>query len=377
MAMRRFGTRFALAFGLSTWLLFASVAAANTVVQWNAIALSTVTGAEQSPAARLRVMTLVHVAMFEALNFNQSRYRSELVVVPPQALKMADAVIAASAAHHVLVEFYPEWRTSLDNELRLVLQSTVNERDAWSAKSLGAVIATNILAARSHDVVPGRLDTPAIYPWLIEHARVTQVKPPEVNSVIWVRDVAETRSHGGRTSAIRSSDQTSAATFWATFGPLSWNAVVAHLVVTKRLNYVEAARLFALTSMAVSDTYIAISEAQRQYKVKGPAEVLRDDHWAPLVDARPEYPCTPCAVSTALKVILEAELGTDEVAPFAVNAPMTASAPRRWTRVRDYADEVSAAQINAGTHFRHSTEIGERIGLWIGARALEHLGPRR
>ncbi len=50
---------------------------ANTVVQWNAIALSTVTAAEQSPAARLRVMTLVHVAMFEALNFNQSRYRSE------------------------------------------------------------------------------------------------------------------------------------------------------------------------------------------------------------------------------------------------------------------------------------------------------------
>src|SRR5437879_12322909 len=87
MAMRRFGTRFALAFGLSTWLLFASVAAANTVVQWNAIALSTVIGAEQSPAARLRVMTLVHVAMFEALNFNQSRYRSELVVVPPQALR--------------------------------------------------------------------------------------------------------------------------------------------------------------------------------------------------------------------------------------------------------------------------------------------------
>ena len=376
MAMRRFGTRFALAFGLSTWLLFASVAAANTVVQWNAIALSTVIGAEQSPAARLRVMTLVHVAMFEALNFNQSRYRSELVVVPPQALKMADAVIAASAAHHVLVEFYPEWRTSLDNELRLILESTANEQDAWSAKSLGAVIANNILAARSHDVVPGRLDTPAIYPWFI-HARVTQVKPPEVNSVRWVRDVTETRSLGGRTSAIRSTDQTSAATFWATFGPLSWNAVVAHLVVTKRLNHVEAARLFALTSMAVSDTYVAISEVQRQYKVKGPLEVLRDDHWAPLVDSRPEYPCAPCAVSTALKVILEAELGTDEVAPFAVNAPMTASAPRRWTRVRDYADEVSAAQINAGTHFRHSTEIGERIGLWIGARALEHLRPRR
>src|SRR5258708_5016129 len=154
MAMRRFGMRFALAFGLSTWLLFASVAAANTVVQWNAIALSTVIGAEQSPAARLRVMTLVHVAMFEALNFNQSRYRSELVVVPPQALKMAEAVIAASAARHVLVKFYPEWRTSLDNELRLILESTANEQDASSAKSLGAVIASNILAARYHDGVP-------------------------------------------------------------------------------------------------------------------------------------------------------------------------------------------------------------------------------
>src|SRR5256884_9607770 len=95
MAMRRFGTRFALAFGLSTWLLFASVAAANTVVQWNAIALSTVIGAEQSPAARLRAMTLVHVPMFRALNFNQSRDRPELAGVPPDALTMAGAVLRA------------------------------------------------------------------------------------------------------------------------------------------------------------------------------------------------------------------------------------------------------------------------------------------
>src|SRR5207247_9827096 len=97
MAMRRFGTRFALAFGLSTWLLFASVAAANTVVQWNAIALSTVIGAEESPAARLRVMTLVHVAMFEALNFNQSCYSSWLVVVPPAALTVVGGVLAGGA----------------------------------------------------------------------------------------------------------------------------------------------------------------------------------------------------------------------------------------------------------------------------------------
>jgi len=53
----------------------------------------------------MRVMTLVHVAMFEALNFNQSRYRSELVVVPPQALEMAEAVIAASAAAASLSSF--------------------------------------------------------------------------------------------------------------------------------------------------------------------------------------------------------------------------------------------------------------------------------
>jgi len=80
-------------------------------------------------------------------------------------------------------------------------------------------------------------------------------------------------------------------------------------VVTKRLDHVEAARLFALTSMAVNDTYVAISEPSANNKVKGPSEVLRDDHWAPLIDSRADYPCTPCAVSTALKVILKPSLG--------------------------------------------------------------------
>jgi hypothetical protein len=39
---------------------------------------------------------------------------------------------------------------------------------------------------------------------------------------------------------------------------------------------------------------------------------------------------------------------------------------RKWTRVQDYSDEVSAARIYAGFHYRFSTEVGKDMGKKIG-----------
>jgi hypothetical protein len=50
----------------------------------------------------------------------------------------------------------------------------------------------------------------------------------------------------------------------------------------------------------------------------------------------------------------------------------SATAPgvtRKWTRLRDYTDEISSARIYAGFHYRNSTVVGQEMGRKIGELA--------
>jgi hypothetical protein len=84
----------------------------------------------------------------------------------------------------------------------------------------------------------------------------------------------------------------------------------------------------------------------------------------------PEYPCAHCIVSSAVASAVEAMLGTAEIPEVTMTSPTAPSVTHRWTNLHAYADEVSAARIAAGFHYRFSTVVGEDMGRQIGTHAV-------
>ncbi len=279
-------------------LLSSSSARADVIADWNATALSTVTSSEQRPAYASRAMALVHVAMFEAMNFIEGAYVPRLLVKPPMPIGVSSEAAAAAAAYYVLVQLYPAQGAALEALLRDSVATIPDGGEKSSGLIAGRHLGANVYAVLASDRI----------------------------------------SDGSRTGPM--------------FGPMTWNPAVARLIEARRLKPIEAARMHALISVAVSDIYAA----------------RRDVDYA----RGREHPCAPCAVGAAILLILESELGSASVPKAAATGTGTSDAVRGWTPVRDYADEWPSGQINGGTDSRGSIRAGEEMGRKIGLRALTY-----
>ena len=84
----------------------ASSAFADVITDWNEKAVAFVTG-KMAPAAGQRIVTIMHVAMFDAVNSIEPRYRPYLIQLPAAANTSKEAA-AASAAGIVLARLNPQ-----------------------------------------------------------------------------------------------------------------------------------------------------------------------------------------------------------------------------------------------------------------------------
>ena len=60
----------------------------------------------------------------------------------------------------------------------------------------------------------------------------------------------------------------------------------------------------------------------------------------------------------------------DEVSEITLTSPTAPGITRRWTRLKDYSDEVALARIYAGFHYRFSAEVGKDMGKKIGEQVI-------
>jgi hypothetical protein len=97
--------RLALIVVASTW--FSLPAAADVIADWNEKTVVLVTDAKLGPPQAERVMAMVHVAMFDALNAIEKRYRPYLVQPSASATASKEAA-AAVAAGKVLLGLQPQ-----------------------------------------------------------------------------------------------------------------------------------------------------------------------------------------------------------------------------------------------------------------------------
>src|ERR1700686_2638680 len=99
-------TRLRLAVVLVVCLVCSPMAArADVVLDWNAIAVSTVSQG-QSPYAQSRFMAITQLAVFEAVNAITGDYKPYLGTVAAPAGASAEAAVVA-AAYRVLATYFP------------------------------------------------------------------------------------------------------------------------------------------------------------------------------------------------------------------------------------------------------------------------------
>ena len=379
--------------------LLATAARSDVIMDWNAKA-DTIAIEKQVPnAPNARGQAMLHVAMFEAVNAIDKRYAPYKLNLVADRTASKEAA-AASAAHDVLLALYPDQKSDLDATLAASLSGIAETEAKSQGIELGKKAAAEIIALRANDgsntpesyrpttapgvyvptATPIESTSSKITPWAMSSAsQFRPPPPPALTSETWTRDLNEIREIGSNASTRRTAEQTAMARFWFFTGPRTYNPIVRQVAVAKQMDVVDCARLYALTSMAGIDAFIAVFDGKYAYNLWRPVTAIRnadltsnpatprEASWQPLgtTPMHPEYPCAHCIVASAVSTVLQ-QAGSNDVAEVTLASPTAAGATRKWTRLQDYSDEVSNARIYAGFHYRFSTETGKDMGRKIG-----------
>ena len=392
----------ALLAGAFTVTLLTTSARGDVIMDWNAKADAIGIEKQVPNAPNARGQAMLHVAMFEAVNAIDKRYAPyKFTLIADRAASKEAA--AASAAHDVLMALYPDQKPDLDATLAASL-SGIAESDAKSRGiELGKRAAAEIIALRARDGSNAPESyrphtTPGIYvptalpiestssqltPWAMSTgSQFRPGPPPALTSEIWTRDLNEIREVGSSTSSKRTAEQTTVARFWFFTGPRTYNPIVRQVALARKMDIVDCARLYALSSIAGVDAFIAVFDAKYTYNLWRPVTAIRnadltsnpatprDASWLPLgtTPMHPEYPCAHCIVAAAVSTVLQSVVG-NEAGEITLTSPTAPGITRKWARLQDYSDEVSNARVYAGFHYRFSTEAGKDMGRKIGELA--------
>ena len=126
----------------------ASPTFADVITDWNEKAIAFVTPRMPPPAAQ-RVVAMVQVAMFDAVNSVERRYRPYLIQLPASPTTSKE-VAAASAAGTVLAG-HPQATAELRAALASYLAAIPDSAAKVEGIKLGEAVAAKVLEARAKD----------------------------------------------------------------------------------------------------------------------------------------------------------------------------------------------------------------------------------
>ena len=360
----------------------------------------------------VRAVAMAHIAMFEAVNSIEPRYKPYRALLPAQPGWSQDAA-ASAAAHAVLTKLVtnPEKLKEYEALHGNVLARIPDGEAKTRAIELGKKAAEAIMAERANDghqttndyrpFTTAGVYVPTTFPVAIGWSRVRpfsmtkadqfRVPPPyALTSTQWARDYNEVKRLGGKVSE-RTEEQSRIAKFWEFVGPGTYNPLGTHLVKVKNLDTVDSARVLALLSMATADAGLAIFEAKHTYNFWRPVTAIRngdndgndaterDATWEPFIPTpmHPEYPCAHCTFQSSAAAALRQIFG-DEIPEASLVSTTAPGVVRKFTRLSDYVQEVINARIYDGVHYRTSGEAGAAMGRQIGEYTVaNYLQPLR
>ncbi len=382
-------------------------ASADVITDWNenAVAFGVLHNIGPPPAER--IIAMAQVAMFDAVNSIERKYRPYLIQLPASPTTSKDAA-AAAAAGTVLAGINPQTQATMKSLLESYLAAIPDSSAKAEGIRLGEAVAAKILEERANDgarapdtyrprttagiYVPtaptAASQWPKVKPFALTSASQFRPAPPiTLESAEWAADYNEIKGLGSRASTKRSARQTENARFWLMTDGRGYYPVIRTLVEARKLSLIDSARLFALAAVAREDALIAVFDAKYHYEFWRPVTAIRngdidnnsaterDAAWEP-IDAtpmHPEYPCAHCISSASLVGVMEVVFGTTEMPEVSIASPTAPGVVHRWTNVRTFSDEVSEARIWAGFHYRFSTKVGQDMGHKIGEYVAKQL----
>jgi hypothetical protein len=386
-------------------IVMSPTAFADVITDWNENAVTFVTPRMVPPAAQ-RAVAMVQIAMFDAVNSIERRYRPYLVQLPAPPTASKEAA-AAAAAGVVLASLLPQTDGQVKGAMASYLAAIPNGAAKSEGIKLGEAVAARLLEVRARDgsdapdayrpkTTPGvYIPTPItvgstwpnVTPFSLTSPSQFRPEPPiALTSERWAADYNEIKDLGAKNSTKRSARQTEDARFWLITGPQSTDPIVRQLVAAKKMSLIDSARFMALASVALADAYIAVMDAKYRYEFWRPITAIRngdtddspaterDPTWQPIDNTpmHPEYPCAHCIGSAALAAVVETLLGTADVPEIVMTSSTAPGVTHRWTNLRAYTEEVSQARISAGFHYRFSTQVGQDMGRKIGQYVVQN-----
>lgn len=380
--------------------------APDVVFDWNQIAFDV---APPGPPTAQRHLSMMHIAMFDAINAVERAYTPYRASVHASRGASPEAA-AAQAAHDVLTALFPAQHAAFDALLTSELAGLPPGR-ARQGTRIGRAAAQAILAWRQNDgwpwppvIVPDPTYVlpptpgfwqptppansfatftfyPRVLPFAIQSAtQFLPPPPPVLTSLRYATDYNETKLLGSETSAVRTADQTLVAEVNAgvvartSFIQL-WNNVARDIARVQNLSLVDTARLFVFVNVGIHDALETSFTSKFVYGLWRPVTAIRrgdedgnpltepDTSWTPLL-VTPPYPTyagNAACLSAAAARTLQLVFGTNEI-PFAatwLGIPPNPDVTRVYTGFWQLADEQARSRIYGGIHFQFDSEASQ------------------
>lgn len=401
------------AVALLSAMLVSAPARADTITQWNELAMGALAADAQGSSAVIQ-LAMVHGAMYDAVNAIDRRHQPYLVQAGARRWYSQDAA-AATAAFRVLTGSNPPLVTAA-HQADLVAAATSLYVTSLAAIppgpakdggiATGSAAAAAMFAARQNDgrfgafrfsagtlpgqwrpVLPAFVSDPFAWvkdvkPFLIpDSSRFGGGPPNPLTSRRYAREFEEVKSVGALASTTRTQAQTDAARYWGvTNGVATWSALYRDIAARYGTSLAANARMFAMLYLAAADTAITVWTDKAKYSFWRPITAIReadsdgnprtaaDPDWLPLINT-PPYPDMPSGLaplSGASAATLQHFFGTDDLT-FGFTNPTT-GLRREYTSFSQAEQEVIDARVWSGIHFRRAdvvgAAIGERVAHW-------------
>ena len=381
----------------------------SVITAWNAITVRTVvTEAGIANATTFQWFGIEQAAVYNAVVGITRKY--DLYKWRATARRGASPeAAAATAAHRVLLNYFPGSKLNLDTDYATSLAKVSNGRSKDRGIRFGERAAARIIRLRMNDgwgapisytapPAPGvwrptpPANLPMLAPWLGQvrplmirsSSQFSPHGPPAMSSHRYTREFNEVKDLGSLTSASRTPLQTETALFISgiAIGPLQ--ASLRDLVTRRHLDISRSARLFAAVDMSIADSLISAWYTKLHFAFWRPITAIQladtdgnpatvaDPTWVPLLvnPPYPEYVSGFNSVVGSLTRALTRVLGTSRIDLW-ITSPVTMT-----TRHYEWASQLTSDGVNgriwSGIHFRTADVAALRMSQRIADYALWH-----
>jgi hypothetical protein len=310
----------------------------------------------------------------------------------------AAAAAIATAAHDVLVQYFPGSATRLDADLAASLAMVPDGKKEAAGVRIGAAAADRMIASRGNDgrnnasivyskpQAPGIWQPPAsgmAFPWLgfvkpvVDVPPVALDGPDPLTSAAYADDYDEVRRVGAVDSPVteRNDEQTAIARFFSANPVLTYRMALCDLLDQEPMGLLATTRMFARIDAAAANSFIQTWRLKYEVGFWRPfqaiaatdAETSPPTSWVPLVTnpAYSDYTSGHAAATSPFAEVVRQTLGDDTRLVLKAGG-----LERTYDTLTALEHDAFNARIWGGLHFRDAMDDGYYLGHTTAQRVL-------